>query len=134
MADRRQRLADFLLTGRKVEEWFGKTPDSKPPKSVIDRLFLKQMGRCALTGRKIAAGETTHADHIVPLKDGGSNRETNLQLVTVAAHREKTADENTARAKERRVRLKHAGLWPKSARPIQSRGFPKRSFSRGTDE
>jgi 5-methylcytosine-specific restriction enzyme A len=119
-------MADFLLTGRRAEEWIGKTPDSKPPKSVIDRLFLKQHGRCALTGRKIAAGETTHADHIVPLKDGGSNREANLQLVTVEAHRAKTADENTARAKERRIRLKHAGLWPKSRTPLRSRGFPKR--------
>jgi 5-methylcytosine-specific restriction endonuclease McrA len=80
------------------------------------------------------AGEVTHADHIVPLKDGGQNREANLQLVTVAAHRDKTVLENTARAKERRVRLKHAGLWPKSARPIQSRGFPKRSYSGGPDD
>ena len=120
-------MADFLLTGRKAEEWIGRTPDSKPPKSVIDRLFLKQMGRCAISGRKIAAGETTHADHIVPLKDGGMNREANLQLVTVDAHREKTADENAARAKERRIRLKHAGLWPRSKTPLRSRGFPKRA-------
>lgn len=119
-------MADFLLTGRRVEEWIGKTPDSKPPKAVIDRLFLKQMGRCAIKGRKIMAGETTHADHIVPLKDGGQNRETNLQLVTVEAHREKTTAENEARAKERRIRLKHHGLWPKSKTPIRSRGFPKR--------
>ena len=120
-------MADFLLTGRKVEEWIGRTADARPPKAVLDRLFLKQNGRCAITGRKIRAGEVTHADHIVPLKDGGENREANLQLVTVEAHKEKTAEENTARAKERRMRLKHAGLWPKSSRPIQSRGFPKRT-------
>ena len=118
-------MGEFVLTGRKVEEWIGKTADAKPPKSVIDRLFLKQGGRCALTGRKIMAGEATHADHIFPLKDGGENREANLQLVTVDAHREKTRDENTARAKERRIRLKHAGLWPKSSRPLRSRGFSK---------
>ena len=118
-------MADYALTGRKVPEWIGKTADSKPPKSVLDRLFLKQGGRCALSGRKIMAGEVTHADHIVPLKDGGQNREANLQLVLVDAHRAKTADENTARAKERRIRLKHAGLWPKSSRPLRSRGFSK---------
>lgn len=118
-------MLDFILTGRRAAEWIGKTPDSKPPKSVIDRLFLKQHGRCAISGRKIRAGETTHADHIVPLKDGGQNREKNLQLVTVEAHREKTIAENAARAKERRQRLKHAGLWPKPVRRIQSRGFPK---------
>ena len=118
-------MADYALTGRKVPEWIGKTADSKPPKSVLDRLFLKQGGRCALSGRKIMAGEVTHAVHIVPLKDGGQNREANLQLVLVDAHRAKTADENTARAKERRIRLKHAGLWPKSSRPLRSRGFSK---------
>jgi 5-methylcytosine-specific restriction enzyme A len=121
-------MADYLLTGRRVEEWIGKTPESKPPKAVIDRLFLKQMGRCAISGHKFRPGEVRAADHIVPLKDGGQNRETNLQLLTVDAHKEKTSAENAARAKEQRMRLKHHGLWPKSARPIQSRGFPKRSL------
>lgn len=118
-------MADFRLTGRKVEEWVGRTADSRPPKAVLDRLFLRQGGRCALTGRKIMAGEACHADHIVPLKDGGANAEANLQIVIAEAHQAKTAEENSARAKERRMRLKHAGLWPKSARPLKSRGFPK---------
>ena len=121
-------MADFALTGRTVDEWIGKTPDSKPPKAVIDRLFLRQEGRCAISGRKIMAGDTPHADHIVPLKDGGKNIESNLQLVLAEVHREKTAEENTARAKERRIRLKHAGLWPKSSRPLRSRGFPKHTY------
>lgn len=119
-------MDDFVLTGRRVEEWVGKTPDTKPPKAVIDRLFLRQGGRCALSGRKIRPGDTTHADHIVPLKDGGTNSESNLQLVLADAHREKTIDENRARAKEKRIRLKHAGLWPPSRNPIRSRGFQKR--------
>jgi 5-methylcytosine-specific restriction enzyme A len=118
-------VADFALTGRTVPEWIGKTPDARPSKAVLDRLFLRQGGRCALSGRKIRPGETTHADHIMPLKDGGQNRESNLQLVLADAHRAKTVEENTARAKERRIRLKHAGLWPKSSRPLRSRGFPK---------
>lgn len=118
-------MSEFKLTGRTVNEWVGKTADSKPPKSVIDRLFLRQGGRCAITGRKMMPGETKHADHIVPLKDGGNNSESNLQLVLADAHREKTSQENRGRAKERRIRLKHAGLWPKSARPLKSRGFQK---------
>lgn len=126
-------MADFLLTGRKVDEWIGKTADSKPPKSVIDRLFLRQDGRCAISGRKFKAGEAPHADHIIPLKDGGENRESNLQLVFADTHREKTAAENTARAKERRVRLKHAGLWPRSPRPLRSRGFQKQTFTSDTE-
>lgn len=118
-------MADFELTGRAVPEWRGKTPESKPPKAVLDRLFLKQNGRCAISGRKIRPGDTTNADHIIPLKDGGENRESNLQLALKKPHQEKTAAENTARAKEKRLRLKHAGLWPKSSRPLKSRGFPK---------
>jgi 5-methylcytosine-specific restriction protein A len=120
-------MADFLLTGRKTEEWIGRTPDSRPPKAVLDRLFLRQMGRCAITGKKFMASEVKHADHIVPLKDGGANRELNMQLVAEKPHREKTSLENTARAKERRQRLKHQGMWPRSTRPLQSRGFPKRA-------
>lgn len=115
----------FSLTGRAVAEWIGKSADSKPPKSVLDRLFLRQNGRCALSGRKIRPGDTTHADHVKALKDGGENREGNLQLVLAEAHREKTSAENSARAKEKRLRLKHAGLWPKSSRPLKGRGFPK---------
>lgn len=120
-------MEDFSLTGRKTPEWIGRTPDSKPPKAVIDRLFLRQMGRCAISGEKFMAGDVKHADHIIPLKDGGLNVESNLQLVTVEAHKDKTAAENKARAKERRMRLKHAGLWPASPRPLQSRGFQKRA-------
>ena len=121
-------MADYELTGRTVDEWVGKTADARPPKSVIDRLFLRQNGRCALTGRKMLPGDEKHCDHIVPLKDGGANAESNLQLVLAKTHREKTAEENRSRAKERRMRLKHAGLWPKSKHQIKSRGFPKQKY------
>ncbi len=118
-------MSDFSLTGRKVAEWTGKTADTKPPKAVLDRLFLRQGGKCALSGRKIRPGDKMAADHTIPLKDGGANAESNLQLVLDDAHREKTSAENTARAKEKRQRLKHFGQWPKTKRPLQSRGFPK---------
>lgn len=116
-------MADFELMGRTVPEWIGKTPDAQPSKAVKDRLFLRQNGRCAITGQKIRPGDETHVDHIQALKDGGENRELNLQLVLATPHREKTAAENKGRAKERRIRLKHAGLWPKSRNPLKGRGF-----------
>ena len=116
----------FTLTGRSVPEWIGGSPDSNPPKSVYDRIWLRQHGRDAITGARIAPGDKTALDHIVPLKDGGQNRETNLQIITAETHAAKTAGEATERAKERRIRLKHAGLWPKSKRPMKSRGFQKR--------
>lgn len=117
----------FKLTGRTNAEWIGKTPDSRPPKSVIDRLFLQQNGRCALSGKKIGPKDVKHCDHIKSLEDGGENRESNLQLVLKQPHIEKTIEENSARAKERRIRLKHAGLWPETKAKIKSRGFPKRN-------
>lgn len=120
-------MADFELTGRPVPEWHGKKANSEPPKAVKDRIFLRQNGRCAISGRKIRPGDETHLDHILPLKDGGLNCESNLQLVLAAPHREKTAVENSARAKEKRIRMKHLGMWPKSRTPIKSRGFPKRA-------
>jgi 5-methylcytosine-specific restriction enzyme A len=116
--------ASGYLQGRAVEEWIGKTPDSKPPQAVIDRLFLRQMGRCALTGRKIMPGDKPHADHIIRLKDGGQNRETNLQLVLAEPHQEKTAAENTQGARERSIRAKHFGLAVAPRKRIQSRPFP----------
>lgn len=118
-------MAEFNLTGRVVDEWVGRDADARPPKSVIDRLFLRQNGRCALTGRKMLPGDEKHCDHIVPLKDGGLNVESNLQLVLAVPHREKTSTENKARAKERRQRLKHYGLWPKSRTQLKGRKFAK---------
>ncbi|MFT3987227.1 HNH endonuclease signature motif containing protein [Aestuariivirga sp.] len=117
--------ASGSLHGRAVKEWIGRTPDSVPPKSVQDRVLLRQGGKDAITGEPILAG-MADCDHIIRLKDGGENRESNLQIITRQSHREKTRLENQAGAKERRIRLKHAGLWPKSKRPIKSRGFEKR--------
>lgn len=111
--------------GRAVEEWIGRTPDSIPPKAVVDRVFLRQDGKCAITGRKILVSDKRQTDHTIRLKDGGENRESNLRIILADKHQEKTNAENSAGAKERRIRLKHNGLWPRSSRPIRSRGFPK---------
>ena len=107
---------------RSVLIWRGSTDDAPIPKSVRARIWAKYDGRCALTGRKLMPGEAD-IDHIVPLADGGAHAEENLQLVAKDAHRAKTAAEAGPRAKARRIALKHSGLWPRSKRPIQSRGF-----------
>lgn len=117
------------LYGRSVEEWIGATPDSKPPKSVTDRVFLRQGGKDAITGDKMFPSDKKAVDHITPLKDGGENRESNLQIILATTHKEKTVAENKARAKETRQRLKFNGLWPRSPNPIRSRGFQKRDFT-----
>lgn len=43
-----------------------------------------------------------HLDHIVPLADGGTATEENLQLLCPDCHKEKTAREATERARRRR--------------------------------
>lgn len=87
---------------RKNEEWIGRNDDAMPPRSVFDRLWDKQDGKDAITGVPFTSKDKVIRDHIVPLADGGENRESNLQLITADTHKTKTRVEATARAKARR--------------------------------
>lgn len=55
----------------------------------IDSLFEKQRGRCTCCGDKLSKG--FHRDHIVALKNGGSNSISNIQLLCPPCHRTKGA-------------------------------------------
>lgn len=92
---------------RSVPEWVGKSDDAMPPKSVFDRLYAKQGGKDAITGIPFSPGDKICRDHVVPLIDGGENRESNLQLITEKQHRIKTAREAMDRAKTRSVQHGH---------------------------
>lgn len=92
---------------RSVKEWIGRNDDAMPPKSAFDRLYAKQGGKDAITGIEFAPGDRIVRDHIVPLIDGGENRESNLQLITEKTHKLKTAREAMERAKTRAVQHKH---------------------------
>jgi 5-methylcytosine-specific restriction endonuclease McrA len=81
-----------------------------PPQSVRDRLSAQQGGRCAICTRPFGPDNRPHCDHIVPLRDGGLNRQSNMQMLCAWCHVEKTAAENTSRAKVNRVRAKHLGI------------------------
>lgn len=110
-------------TARSVKEWIGKTPDSKAPPRVRLRVFDAHGGICHISGRKIRAGDAWELEHVVRLKDGGENRESNLAPALVNFHKEKTADENKQQAKEDRIRKKHLGIWQSKSPKIQSRPF-----------
>lgn len=112
MTERTPRI-DSGTTGRSTPEWIAKTPDDAIPARVRLRVFDRFGGICQVTGRRIAAGDEWDCDHKDALADGGEHRESNLRPVLRQAHRQKTAAENTARAKERRVRRKHFGIKPK---------------------
>lgn len=62
-----------------------------------DGRSCKQCG--AVRGRTYA---WLHLDHIVPLADGGSADESNLQMLCPDCHKAKTAAEATVRAERRR--------------------------------
>ena len=128
-------VIDNPLGGRSLPEWIGKTPDTKVPDAIRDRVFVRAGGRCYLSGRKIMPGDKWELEHVKPLSMGGEHRESNLRPALVAAHREKTKVEAADRAKADRIRRKHLGTWPKSKAPIKSRGFsPTRSFNPNTGE
>jgi 5-methylcytosine-specific restriction protein A len=110
---------------RTVDEWIGKTDDTRPPPRVRVRVFERYEGRCYLSGRKIMGGEKWELEHVKALTNGGENRESNLAPALVAPHREKTKDDLAEKSKVYRMKAKHLGQWPKGQR-IMSRGFEKR--------
>ena len=113
------------MTARTVEEWIGKTPDTKPPARVLVRIFEKHEGRDYITGQKIASGMKWQADHIVALVNGGENRESNLAPLLVTTHKAKTAQDMAIKAKIAAVKKRDLGL-TSSSRKIKSAGFPPR--------
>lgn len=116
---------------RTVETWVGSTDDAAIPTRVRLRVFERHGGVCALSGRKIMPGDPWDLDHRVPLILGGRHAEDNLQPVLREAHREKTKADVSAKAKADRIRAKHLGVFPKSKRPLQGRGFESaRDFPR----
>ncbi|MBM1817194.1 HNH endonuclease [Pseudosulfitobacter pseudonitzschiae] len=79
------------------------------------RVFEAHGGICHLTGRKITPADQWDLDHVVALVNGGENRESNLAPALRSAHRKKTAEDVAMKAKDRRVRSKHLGIYkPKS--------------------
>jgi len=112
---------------RSVDEWRGKDDDAVPPRTVRARVFRRFEGKCHISGRKIAAGEAWDLEHVKPLwqaRPGENlNVESNLAPALKVAHAEKTAAEAGERAKADRLHAKHFGYFPKSKRPLKSRGF-----------
>lgn len=114
------------LHGRAIREWVGASPDTPVPDKVTLRILLRQSRRCAVTGRPIRPGDAKRTDHIVSLKQGGQNREGNLQVILDEPHKEKTAKENTENAKVERIQRKHYGLRKPSPTWGRQRGFGSR--------
>lgn len=108
---------------RSVEEWIGKTDDTKVPDRVRLRIFERENGTCHISGRKIGPGEKWQLEHKQAIILGGQHRETNLFPALVDPHKEKTAIEMKVKAKTDAIRKKHIGI-TKPAGNLKSAGFP----------
>lgn len=110
------------MTPRATPEWIGKRPESLPTVKVQLRLFDRQNGICGCGCGTLMDfnRDQIDCDHRLALKDGGENRESNLQLLLRRHHVLKTNAENVARAEADR----HKGR--AFARPKRwgNRGFP----------
>lgn len=102
------------LHGRSIPEWIGANADTPVPEKVALRVLLRQSRRCAISGRVIRPGDPKRIDHIIPLKQGGQNRESNLQIILDDEHKGKTAIEAGENAKVERIQRKHYGLRKRS--------------------
>lgn len=109
--------------GRSVEEWVGRTPDSRPPPRVLLRIFDRAHGKCHISGKKIEPGDKWEAEHVKRLEDGGENRENNLAPALVKFHKQKSKEERERAAKADAAKKRHLGVKGAPKRKIQSAGF-----------
>lgn len=111
------------MTPRHRPEWIGKRPESMPGTDVLLRLYARQNGLCACgCGRVMNLNrDKVDCDHKIPLRDGGLNAESNLQLMLREHHIAKTREENSGRAKGKRYQAR--AFERRSS--FKSQGFPK---------
>jgi 5-methylcytosine-specific restriction protein A len=111
--------------GRSVPEWVADHPDQAIPRRVKARIWLREGGRCYLTGKKIDPLKDAYEfEHVIPVGlDGSGHRESNIRLALKDAHKAKTADDRGMISKADRLHAKHNGYWPKSKHPLKGRGF-----------
>lgn len=104
---------------RTLPEWFGANDDTPLPTRVKVRIWGRQGSRCASCGRRCGIGGERFAyDHIVALANGGPNRESNIRMVCVTCHANKTKHDVAQKALVYRKKTKLAIGLHKTARPM----------------
>jgi 5-methylcytosine-specific restriction protein A len=104
-------------------EWISTHDDQAIPRLVKARIWLREDGRCHLTGAKINPGDSYEWEHKIALACGGEHRESNICLALTEPHKAKTALDLNAAAKIKRIHAKHNGYWPAPKRKLEGRGF-----------
>lgn len=103
-----------------------KIDDRSMTASRRQRIIEERGGVCGRRDCEITDG--LEVDHIIALKLGGPDKDTNLQVLCREHHKEKTKRDRKLIAKAERQRRKDNGEWPESQHKLRSRGFaPSRS-------
>jgi 5-methylcytosine-specific restriction protein A len=67
------------------------------------KIFADAGEKCAKCTRKLGRGEDWDLDHIIALENGGTNEDSNLQVLCDWCHTPKTSDDHRAASKSKRV-------------------------------
>ena len=94
---------------RATDEWIATHDDQAIPSRVKVRVFDRCDGRCVICTLKIVGGLLPAYDHAQALVNGGSHRESNLQLLCVPCHKVKTRADVAEKSNTYRKRLKAQG-------------------------
>ena len=81
--------------------------DQAIPPSVKLRIFDLFNGQCAICSSLVVAAQY---DHVRSLCNGGQHRESNLQLLCLPCHQDKTRADVAEKSKVNRIKAKHIGL------------------------
>jgi 5-methylcytosine-specific restriction protein A len=108
---------------RAVKEWVGRTDSTPCPPRVKVRVFVREAGKCHISGRVIQAGEPWDAEHKTAIINGGENRERNLFPALRDKHRAKTAADMAEKSRVADLAKSNLGVASQSGPKIKSRGF-----------
>lgn len=95
---------------RETKEWIGASDDAKIPDRIKLRIWVREQGRCYLTGAQIRPGDKYQFEHKVALCNGGQHRESNIFLALDDPHKDKTAEDRAQKERDDRIIKRHAGI------------------------
>lgn len=70
------------------------------------RIFEASSGRCACCSRRLGPQDDWDVDHIIALANGGTDDDSNLQVLCGWCHGDKTSEDITQAAKGKRMAAK----------------------------
>lgn len=97
---------------RRVDEWIGKTDDTRIPAGVKRRLLEKQQYACASCHLPFHAKRKPECHHVKSIEGGGENREGNLEMWCRQCHQPETNRQASVRAKVNAVLAHRFDLKP----------------------